>query len=355
MLNNKNRCRKKGGLKMEYMENLLKQMAEKKASDLHISEGEAPSFRIDGDLRKEKTEEIFSKEKIQQMISYFLNDQEYKVFMENGEIDLAYELEGESRYRINIYKQKGRTSAAIRKVPIEIQTIEELHLPKSLERLARKSSGLILVTGPTGSGKSTTLAAIINYINEKMSKHIIGLENPIEMVHKNKKSLIEQREIGRDTKSFESGLKSVLRQDPDVIMVAELRDKETITAAITAAETGHLVLGTLHTRSASSTINRIIDVFPEAQQDQIREQLSQSLVSVISQRLVKKIGGGRVALTEIMINNSAIGNLIKTKKTGQIDMVIETGQGSGMMKMEKSAKKMVEDGLVDELTIAEMF
>lgn len=340
---------------MTLTEELLKLMVEKNASDLHIHEGEPPFFRVDGDLKRLKEYEIMNKSNIESCLDYLLTKEERNVFENNGEVDLAYELAESARYRINAYKQKGRTSIAIRRVPIIIQSIKELYLPQILTRLARKDSGLILVTGPTGSGKSTTLAAIINEINEKLSRHIVTLENPIEMVHSNKKSLIEQREVGRDTGSFESGMRAVLRQDPDIIMVGELRDKETISAAITAAETGHLVLGTLHTRTAASTINRIIDVFPEVQQDQIREQLSQSLVSVISQRLVKKLDGGRVALTEIMINNAAIGNMIKSKKTGQINMVIETSNGIGMMNMKKAAEKLIEQGLIDELMVSDIF
>ena len=271
----------------------------------------------------------------------------YAAFKEHGQIDYSYEVQGVARFRVNAFQQRGSISLAFRTIPTKIPTIDDLQLPGTLKTLAETPQGLILVTGPTGSGKSTTLAAMIKYMNETMRKHIITLEDPIEYMHAHGASIIDQREVGFDTVSFADGLRAALRQDPDVILVGEMRDLETISTAITAAETGHLVLATLHTWSAASTIDRIIDVFPHGQQSQIRVQLAGVLTSVISQRLLQTADRkGRRAATELMINNPAISNLIRTEKVHQIPNVIQTNRAAGMHMMASSVQDFLDQGII---------
>ncbi|WP_040229065.1 type IV pilus twitching motility protein PilT [Bhargavaea cecembensis] len=325
---------------------LLSAAFQLKASDVHLTVGVPPVFRIHGDLKrygKEPNTPQFTADVAKTVIPEKLYDD----FLKHGELDFSYSVPGVSRFRVNAYHQRGSVSIAFRTIPTKIMSVEELGMPDTLKRLAETPQGMILVTGPTGSGKSTTLAAMIRHINETSRKHIITLEDPIEFVHNHGASIIDQREVGFDTESFANGLRAALRQDPDVILVGEMRDLETISIAITAAETGHLVFGTLHTWSAASTIDRIIDVFPPTQQTQIRVQLAGVLTAVISQRLFKTADGkGRRAATEIMINNPAIGNLIRTEKIHQIPSTIQTNRAAGMHTMESSIQKLVDSGVI---------
>jgi len=275
-----------------------------------------------------------------------MGEEMFTEFKKNGEADFSYGLPGISRFRVNAYHQRKSISLVFRVIPTKIPTLESLNMPAILQKLCYKPQGLVLVTGPTGSGKSTTLAAMIDYINRNMRKHIITLEDPIEYLHRHSLSIINQREIGFDTADFATGLRASLRQDPDVILVGEMRDLETISTAITAAETGHLVFATLHTPDAPQTIDRIIDVFPGSQQPQMRIQLSSVLLSVISQRLFAKIGGGRIAATEILINTPAVSNLIRMEKVHQIRSVMQTGRDVGMHTLEMSIKELIAKGLI---------
>lgn len=317
------------------------------ASDIHFSVGVPPIFRVHGDLKR-YGKEINKPQFTEDIAKTVIPETLYEDFLEKGQLDFSYAVHGISRFRVNAYRQRGSVSLAFRTIPTKIMSVEDLGMPEVLKELSETPQGLILVTGPTGSGKSTTLAAMIRHINEKMRKHIITLEDPIEFVHNHGTSIIDQREVGFDTDSFADGLRAALRQDPDVILVGEMRDLETISIAITAAETGHLVFGTLHTWSAASTIDRIIDVFPSSQQTQIRIQLAGVLKAVISQRLFKtKDGKGRRAATEIMINNPAIGNLIRTEKIHQIPSVIQTNRAAGMHTMSTSVQALVDSGALD--------
>lgn len=332
----------------EKIEHLLQAGFELKASDIHITVGVPPVMRINGDLRKYGKESILPEE-TEGMAMAIIPEKMWPRFKEQGELDFSYGLPGVSRFRVNTYHQRGCVSMAIRIVPTSIPTIEELNLPEVLKKIAEKPQGLVLVTGPTGSGKSTTLAAMIQYMNETMKKHVITLEDPIEYLHKHGSSIIDQREVGFDTNNFANGLRAALRQDPDVILVGEMRDLETIQTAITAAETGHLVFGTLHTSSAPATINRIIDVFPPAQQAQIRIQLASVLVSVVSQRLFPTIEKqGRIGATEILINNSAVSNLIRNEKIHQIISIMQTSRSYGMHTLEMDIKDLVQKGIISK-------
>ena len=328
------------------IDGLLSAAFKLKASDIHLTVGVPPVFRVHGDLKR-YGKEVNTPEFTLGIAKAVIPEKLYDQFLEKGELDFSYSVPGVSRFRVNAYRQRGSVSLAFRTIPTKIMTVEELGMPDTLKRLAETPQGMILVTGPTGSGKSTTLAAMIRHINETTRKHIITLEDPIEFVHNHGASIIDQREVGFDTDSFANGLRAALRQDPDVILVGEMRDLETISIAITAAETGHLVFGTLHTWSAASTIDRIIDVFPPSQQTQIRVQLAGVLTGVISQRLFKTADGqGRRAATEIMINNPAIGNLIRTEKIHQIPSVIQTSRAIGMHTMESSIQKLVDTGAI---------
>lgn len=332
----------------EKIQQLLRIGFELKASDIHLTVGVPPIFRINGELRR-YGKDVLKPEDTEGMARAIVPDDLWDRLKENGELDFSYGLPGVSRFRVNAYHQRTCLSLAIRVVPTTIPSMEELGLPEVLKKIAAKPQGLVLVTGPTGSGKSTTLASMIHYMNQTMRKHIITLEDPIEYLHKHGNSIIDQREVGFDTNNFANGLRAALRQDPDVILVGEMRDLETIQTAITAAETGHLVLGTLHTSSAPATINRIIDVFPPTQQAQIRIQLASVLVSIVSQRLFplpdKK---GRVAATEILINNAAVANLIRSEKIHQILNIMQTSRSIGMHTLEMAVKEFVQQGLISK-------
>jgi twitching motility protein PilT len=331
---------------LEKIETLLRAGFELKASDIHLTVGVPPIMRINGELKRYGKDPLVPAD-IEEMAKSIIPSHMWEQFREKGELDFSYGIAGVSRFRINTYFQRGCVAMAIRIVPTRIPTIEELELPDILKQIAEKPQGLVLVTGPTGSGKSTTLAAMIQYMNQNMRKHIITLEDPIEYMHKHGNSIIDQREVGFDTNNFGNGLRAALRQDPDVILVGEMRDLETIQTAITAAETGHLVFGTLHTSSAPATINRIIDVFPPSQQPQIRIQLASVLVSIISQRLFPTVDKkGRKAATEILVNNSAVSNLIRNEKIHQIVSIMQTSRAQGMHTLEASIKELVDSGMI---------
>lgn len=320
---------------------------EKDASDLHVTVGVPPYYRINGQLQPHG-EEILTPEDLKRMICDVLPPHRMEEFETNGEVDFNYSLPGRCRFRMNAYHQRNSCTLAARKITAEIPTIEQLGMPTVLKDLCQKPQGLILVTGPTGSGKSTTLAAMIDNINENQAKHIITLEDPIEYLHKHKQSIVNQREIGSDTKSFANGLRAALRQDPDIILVGEMRDLETISTAITAAETGHLVMATLHTSSAPTTIDRIIDVFPPHQQGQIRIQLANVLQGIISQRLFKRIDKpGRIAATEILIHTSSVANLIRNDKVHQLTNIMQTNRALGMHTIDSSIQQLLAKRLID--------
>lgn len=324
---------------------LLTNAVTSEASDIHLSVGSLPAYRIHGELTKIGNVPLEAKDT--ETMAKRLIGEKWETFQALGELDFSFEIEHISRFRVNAFKQKGNISIAARIIPQTIPTIEKLQLPIVLNKLALKPQGLILVTGPTGSGKSTTLAAMIDYVNRNTKKHIITLEDPIEYIHCHKQSLIQQREVGTDTNSFANGLRAALRQDPDIILVGEMRDLETISTAITAAETGHLVLATLHTNSAKETINRIVDVFPPYQQGQIRIQLASVLEAIISQRLFKRADiPGRIAATEILLGHPSVSNLIRNEKVDQIDNVIQTSKSLGMHTLEMSIKQLLSEGKV---------
>ncbi len=322
------------------------------ASDLHISAGVPPIIRVDGDVRKLSLPPL-SNQEVNKLIFDVMNDVQQKEFEQDYEIDFSFELEGVGRFRVNAFYQSRGYAAVFRHIPSVIPTLEDINAPKVFEEIANYQNGLVLVTGPTGSGKSTTLAALIDRINTEKYKHILTIEDPIEFVHPQKKSLINQREVHRDTHSFHNALRSSLREDPDIILVGELRDKETISLALTAAETGHLVLGTLHTASASKTINRITDVFSGPDKQMVRSMLSESLRAVISQQLIKKVSGGRVAAHEIMLATPAIRNLIREEKIAQMMSIIQTGASYGMQTMEQSLRALVAQGGINITEVEE--
>lgn len=313
---------------------ILERAVDENASDIHICVGLPPVIRVNGELIR-LGEKVFSPQDCIVLAKQCLTQKMYEEFLQKGEVDIAYSLQGKARFRVNVYKQKGTCAIALRHIIQNIPDFDELGIPKIAKELAMKKRGLILVTGPTGHGKSTTLAAMIDYINKNTKNHIITVEDPIEYVHKHDQSIIHQREIGVDTMSFSSSLRASLREDPDVILVGEMRDLETISIALTAAETGHLVLSTLHTVGSAKTIDRIIDVFPPEQQEQIRVQLSSVIVSIISQQLLpNKTGDGRCLATEVMVNNGAISNLIRENRIAQINTSIQTGADVGMYSMD---------------------
>ncbi len=312
-----------------------------RASDLIISVAHPPTLRITGKLVPIVKEKIITPEDSRGLAFSLMDEDKKKKFLADKEIDFSYDFDGKARFRVNIFFQRGSVSLALRVIPSKIKTIEELSLPSILHEFTGKSQGLILVTGASGQGKSTTLAALMDEINHTRSVHIVTIEDPIEYIYTPEKAIIEQREVLVDTDSFASALKAVFRQNPDVIMVGEMRDLETISTAITAAETGHLVFATLHTNSASQSIHRIIDVFPADQQNQIRFQLAGSLLAVISQRLVPKVGGGFVPACEVMISNQAISNLIRENKTHEIPSVIETSMREGMISLNRTLSDLV--------------
>lgn len=332
---------------------LLEQAYHSRASDLHINTGSEPIMRLHGKLVKMSTA-LLKPEDTLKMAEELLTKEQYDQLVKKGEVDFSFALPGLSRYRVNIFKQKRVVNMAFRVLSSTVPPLEALNLPEIVKQFAVKQQGLLLVTGPTGSGKSTTLAAMIDYINETQRKHIVTLEDPIEYLHQTKNCLIAQREIGIDTLSFSSGLRAALRQDPDVILVGEMRDLETIRTAITAAETGHLVLATLHTPDAPQTVDRIIDVFPTEQQRQIRIQLASVLIGVLSQRLIPRLNGdGRAMALEIMVNTPAVANLIRQEKIYQIKSVIQTGRQIGMQTMLSSLQQLVAEGQIHQQAIRE--
>ncbi len=328
----------------EEFESLLSNVISSGASDLHFSVGRKPQLRVDGALVSIDKWGIIGEEQGNDLMSLLLNQDQKKRFLEEKELDFSYEIAGMGRFRVNVFMQRGQFSAALRLIPDKIRTLDELKHPAVMHSLLKTSQGFFLVVGPSGQGKSTTLAAMIDEINHLRKDHIVTIEDPIEYLFTDEKSMIDQRELGSDTLGFDIALRSVLRQDPDVIMVGEMRDSETISAAITAAETGHLVFSTLHTNNASQTIDRIIDSFPPSQQSQIKTQLAGTLLGILSKRLIPKIGGGRVAAYELLIANSAVRNLIREGKAHQINLVIETSADIGMVPLNKSLANLVKEG-----------
>ena len=324
---------------------LLAFSVKNKASDLHLSAGLPPIIRVDGEMRKLNIPALEHKE-VHALIFEIMNDKQRKEYEENLEADFSFEVKGLSRFRVNAFMQNRGAAAVLRTIPSEILSLDDLGAPQIFKKIINQPSGIILVTGATGSGKSTTLAAMVDHINSTKREHILTIEDPIEFVHENKLCVLNQREVHRDTHSFNNALRSALREDPDIILVGELRDLETIRLAISAAETGHLVFGTLHTNSAPKTIDRLIDVFPAAEKSMIRSMMSESLRAVISQTLLKKVGGGRVAAHEIMLGIPAIRNLIREDKVPQMYSVIQTGQSHGMQTMDQCLQKLVAKGLI---------
>lgn len=331
---------------------LIQTVIQENGSDLHISEGRHPAIRISGNLNYLVKKNVLTREDTIGMLEAMVSKEKKDLFLVNHEIDFSYDFDnGKARLRGNAYVQRGSVSIAMRLIP-EVKQIGELNLPQTLEDFARKKQGFFLVVGPVGQGKSTTLASLINLINNERAEHIITIEDPIEYIYEQNRSIIDQREVGVDTKDFQTALRGALREDIDVILIGEMRNPETISAAVTAAETGHLVFSTLHTNNASQTIDRIIDSFPGDQQGQIRVQLASSLIGVFSQRLIPRISGGMVPAYELLINNNAVSNLIREKRTHEIDLVIETGFESGMIDMNRSLLELVRKG---EITIEDAY
>ncbi len=317
------------------------------ASDLHLSSGMPPLIRVDGEIRRINLPDLEHKA-VQTLIYDIMNDKQRKEYEEHLETDFSFEVPNLARFRVNAFNQHRGCGAVFRTIPSKVFSLAELQLPPIFEKISSKPRGLVLVTGPTGSGKSTTLAAMIDYINANKSEHILTIEDPIEFVHISKKSLINQREVHTDTLGFSHALRSALREDPDVILVGEMRDLETIRLALTAAETGHLVFGTLHTTSAAKSVDRVVDVFPAAEKELVRSMVSESLQAVISQTLLKKKGGGRVAAHEIMICTPAIRNLIRENKVAQMFSTIQTNQGIGMQTLDQALQRLIDSGVVQK-------
>lgn len=326
---------------------LLAFSAKNNASDLHLSAGLPPMIRVDGDIRRVNVPPLEHRE-VHDMVYDIMNDKQRKDFEEFLETDFSFEVPGLARFRVNAFNQNRGAGAVFRTIPSNVLSLEELGAPAIFKDICENKRGIILVTGPTGSGKSTTLAAMMDHLNDTIYEHILTVEDPIEFVHESKKCLVNQREVHRDTLGFNEALRSALREDPDIILVGELRDLETIRLALTAAETGHLVFGTLHTSSAAKTIDRIIDVFPAAEKDMVRAMLSESLRAVISQTLMKKNGGGRLAAHEIMIGTPAIRNLIREGKVAQMYSAIQTGQNIGMQTLDQNLKILLGQGLISK-------
>ena len=328
-----------------HIDDVLKVAFERKASDIHLTAGLPPMARIDGEIVPLPFSKLVP-EHSKRLVYEIFSDEQLSKFEQTHEMDFGYTVKGLSRFRVNVFMQRNAVGVAMRLIPTRIPTFDELRLPPMIRELCKRSSGLILVTGPTGSGKTTTIAAMIDDINEQLHGHIMTIEDPIEYLHKHKKCIVNQRELHSDTYSLHNSLRAVLREDPDIILVGELRDLETIEAALTLAETGHLVFGTLHTRNAPATVDRIVDVFPADQQDQIRVLLANTIEGVISQQLLPKIGGGRCAALEIMVGIPAIKNLIREAKTHQMYSVIETGHSHGMVTMDRFLADMYKQGSV---------
>jgi len=330
-------------IRIEY---LLEEAVKKKASDLHIQVGVQPILRIDGALTKVPNVPELDAAAIETLIFAVLDEDQKQILLKDKEFDFSFAFGDIARFRVNAFHERGNLAAAFRLIPSEIPSIDDLGMPNVISSFAEYPRGLVLVTGPTGSGKSTTLAALVDKINTEKARHILTIEDPVEYIHTSKHSLIAQREVHYDTYSFAGALRSALREDPDVVLIGEMRDLETISSAITIAETGHLVFATLHTNSAAQSIDRIIDVFPAHQQSQIRSQLANILMAVCSQRLVPALAGGRVAATEILIVNAAVRNIIREGKTHQLDAVIQTSADQGMQTMDRTLVKFVQTGII---------
>ena len=328
------------------IEILLEEVIRKRASDLHIQVGLPPMLRVDGSLIPVSGYDNLDEEMVEGLLFAILDDDQKQILLKDKEFDFSFAFGDLGRFRVNAFHERGNMAGALRLIPNEIKSVQELGMPPIVNTFANYPRGLVLVTGPTGSGKSTTLAALIDQINTEKSHHIITIEDPIEFTHKSKKSVVVQREVHYDTYSFSAALRSSLRQDPDVVLIGEMRDLETISAAITIAETGHLVFATLHTNSAAQSIDRMIDVFPPHQQSQIRAQLSNILMAICSQRLVPAIGGGRVVAAEVLIANPAVRNIIREGKSHQLDAVIQTGADQGMQSMDKTLVGLVQAGTI---------
>jgi twitching motility protein PilT len=326
---------------------LLERMVARNASDLHVTVGTPPAMRVNGALERDQGAPNLTPDDTHQMLYRILSSEQQKLLEINRHIDLAHSIPGLARFRVNVFFQRGTLSAAFRLIPADIKTLEELGIPSVLHALTEKPRGLVLITGPTGSGKSTTLAALVDEINRKRAEHILTIEDPVEFVHRHKRCIVNQREIGPDAPSFADALRAALREDPDVILLGEMRDLETISTAITAAETGHLVFGTLHTQSAPSTVDRIIDAFPAAQQEQVRVQLAGTLQGICTQALLPTMAGdGRVAALEILFPDDAVRNLIRQGKVEQIYSIMQTGTSKGMQTMEQALAELVQRSVV---------
>ncbi len=328
------------------IEILLEEVIKKKASDLHLQVGLSPMLRVDGALIAVTGTDALTEESIEALIFAILDEDQKQILLKDKEFDFSFAFGDLGRFRVNAFHERGNLAAALRLIPNEILTIEQLGLPPIVNKFADYPRGLVLVTGPTGSGKSTTLAAMIHKINHERASHIITIEDPIEFTHKSQKSVIVQREVHYDTYSFSAALRSSLREDPDVVLIGEMRDLETIAAAITIAETGHLVFATLHTNSAAQSIDRMIDVFPPHQQPQIRSQLANILMAICSQRLIPTIGGGRIAAAEILVATPAVRNIIREGKSHQLEAVIQTGAEFGMQSMDKTLVNLIHNGTI---------
>lgn len=328
------------------IEILLEEVLKKKASDMHIQVGLPPMLRVDGSLVPITGAPALTDEAVETLVFSILDEDQKQILLKDKEFDFSFAFGDLGRFRVNAFHERGNLAMALRLIPTDLLTIDQLGLPQIVHKFAEYPRGLVLVTGPTGSGKSTSLAAVIDKINSEQARHIITIEDPIEYTHRSKKSVVVQREVHYDTYSFSAAMRSALRQDPDVVLLGEMRDLETISAAITTAETGHLVFATLHTNSASQSIDRMIDVFPPHQQPQIRAQLSNILMAICSQRLVPAIGGGRVAANEILVATPAVRNIIREGKTHQLEAVIQTGGEFGMQSMDKTLANMIHAGKI---------
>ncbi len=328
------------------IELLLEEVVKKKASDLHLQVGLPPMLRVDGNLAPISGSDPLTEETLEQLVFSILDEDQKQILLKDKEFDFSFAFGDLGRFRVNAFHERGNMAAALRLIPNVILSVEQLGLPPVVNKFADYPRGLVLVTGPTGSGKSTTLAALVDRINNERASHIITIEDPIEYTHKSKKSIVVQREVHYDTYSFSAALRSSLREDPDVVLIGEMRDLETISSAITIAETGHLVLATLHTNSASQSIDRMIDVFPPHQQPQIRAQLSNILMAICSQRLIPAIGGGRIAAAEILVATPAVRNIIREGKSHQLEAVIQTGSEHGMQSMDKTLVSLIHNGTI---------